>query len=1109
MDPASVGPGPSRSLPPGVAAPSAAVVPSHAPAALTAVQAALTDRILQQIAGNGGSVSGRVVASLGTGTWLLNIRGSMLIAASDLPLQPDSVVMVRPGTTGADGTPHLRLHSADAMPDPPPASSADPMEAPLGDRLRQLGLPDTAAVRLAFTAFTDAGAPLDRDRLLRAAAAQATIMAQAETPTSAAPGADPRPQPAAGSPRTPAPAPGVASSTPTAPARPGDSVVALPMSSTLPALLTAHALLARADLPVNAALLALAVRAAAGGLPNLAAAVQQIARSAPPVPARPAGSPDPEAAAAPARPDAPVAGDRTPVPDRLARDAPPASRIGAPPHPPPPPLAPVVAASQPSPAPVAPGSSARGRLEGNPAAIRSAASAFPPGSATPARPIPQAAALDAKAGTPAATPAGPAQPPLRTPATVEPPATVNAAPGPLPIAVTTEAPSTTPRPGPAQPLAQPTGADPAPRPEVAAQGGRNLSASLARTDPVPSSGRTTTESESAAKATTVPGNSGKYAVSAEIAAGAPKVADRAAAAEGSVRPVVPLTPTADPAAVGPPARQRPDSAPIPASGDPISLAHDAGRPSAVRQIRAEAADAPLAREPAAGVPAPARGIAKAPTQPFPLGVSSMAPGHVPVTSLALTPGTPGAVARTSEAAPPHVHPARGASTPPTAQRPMPDPPATPILPGGGSVRMPPPTDPVNPIRPPSAAPSRDPDQPGAVDAGRDDPPAAASARPAGIPPAREQPAGPMPIRNSATDRTIPPSLQTSPMPPTLPASPGRTAPAGAVPAVPLATPAAPANPLRPAIEAESTPLVHRDPAIVLRQVLDGLAHLPDPQRDGAPAVLRAFALAGLPGVPATMAGAPTALAPMSVVHQLVSLFQAIPERPSSGAPTSSLADPDNPGASIAPDPARTMPKALAPESIRPELPTSTDGRQNHAEPAPAEPGKSEPPRAGAPADLRPTRPEPGAPETPRPAPEAPIERRSSADPDLSQATLRAVRETVAETMFKPRELADYDIVLPLPAAPGGQPMPGRIALASRGTSGGGRSVWMRIDTELSHLGKVSVRLSGSDAGAVAITVVAERRAAAAFEAAAPGMNTSLRDLGLAAGLRIAVEDAPW
>ncbi len=354
----------------------------------------------------------------------------------------------------------------------------------------------------------------------------------------------------------------------------------------------------------------------------------------------------------------------------------------------------------------------------------------------------------------------------------------------------------------------------------------------------------------------------------------------------------------------------------------------------------------------------------------------------------------------------------------------------------------------------------------------------------------------------------------------------------------------------PAAQPQPTGAAGHDSAIALRQVLDGLAQLPDPQRDGAPAVLRAFALAGLAGVPATMTGPPTALTPMSVIHQLAALFSAIEQHPQPGAATppdamlpgavlTRVTGPESSdpllraalrqapaGSEVAmlglanPERANREPENL--ESTRPEPAKSDPPRQEPArsetakhEPAKAEPAKSESVKPEVsraalpdPASGR-SRPEPAVADAPQIPPDPIVDRRASVDPDLAQATLRAVRETVAETVFKPRELADYDVVLPLPAAPGGQPMPGRIALASRGTSGGGRSVWMRVDTELSHLGKVSVRLSGSDAGAVAITVIAERRAAAALEAAASGLNTALCDLGLAAGLRIAVEDAPW
>lgn len=124
----------------------------------------------------------------------------------------------------------------------------------------------------------------------------------------------------------------------------------------------------------------------------------------------------------------------------------------------------------------------------------------------------------------------------------------------------------------------------------------------------------------------------------------------------------------------------------------------------------------------------------------------------------------------------------------------------------------------------------------------------------------------------------------------------------------------------------------------------------------------------------------------------------------------------------------------------------------------------------------------------------------------SEAVVRTMREAVAEQVFKPKDLADYDRVIPLPLAADGRPLPARVAVASREAANGERATWVRIDAELSHLGSVSVRLSGGVGGPVAITLVAEPGPAQFLIEGLPDLVTDLRARGLVAAVRVATPD---
>lgn len=121
---------------------------------------------------------------------------------------------------------------------------------------------------------------------------------------------------------------------------------------------------------------------------------------------------------------------------------------------------------------------------------------------------------------------------------------------------------------------------------------------------------------------------------------------------------------------------------------------------------------------------------------------------------------------------------------------------------------------------------------------------------------------------------------------------------------------------------------------------------------------------------------------------------------------------------------------------------------------------------------------------------------------LEAAMVHVMREQAAETVVKPQALVDYDIVLGLPLQVMGQPLPARLAVAERQTSAG-TATFLRVDAELTHLGPLSVRISGIENGPMAITVLAVGAALGALTEALPDLNDSLRALGLAAGVRVA------
>ena len=124
----------------------------------------------------------------------------------------------------------------------------------------------------------------------------------------------------------------------------------------------------------------------------------------------------------------------------------------------------------------------------------------------------------------------------------------------------------------------------------------------------------------------------------------------------------------------------------------------------------------------------------------------------------------------------------------------------------------------------------------------------------------------------------------------------------------------------------------------------------------------------------------------------------------------------------------------------------------------------------------------------------------------NDVAMAAVRDVAAEHLLPPAHLDDYDRVIPLPMMQAGQPVPARLAVTTRRTASGGTACWMRVDCSLSHLGAVSVRLSGADGGPVAVTLIAAPAAAAVLANALPALTDDLHAKGVVAALRVVAHD---
>jgi hypothetical protein len=249
---------------------------------------------------------------------------------------------------------------------------------------------------------------------------------------------------------------------------------------------------------------------------------------------------------------------------------------------------------------------------------------------------------------------------------------------------------------------------------------------------------------------------------------------------------------------------------------------------------------------------------------------------------------------------------------------------------------------------------------------------------------------------------------------------------------------------------------------------------PDPGQDGVAGAMRALALAGLRPASETAGGPPApAVIDPAALGALRRLAVAIAQLTAPAAPV-----PASPPAPAAPAPAAFAPTSPTPPAPAAAMPTPMPADQP---PAPAPSGHA--PSALGHAERQLTAPESLA---------------------LRQAMARTAGEGLAEQVLTPRELADYDRVLPLPLMSAGQPTPARLAVASRRTAGGQTAHFLRVDAELSGLGPISVRLSGSSGAPLAITVIASERAGPLVADGLPALGEDLRNLGIEAAIRVAI-----
>lgn len=353
---------------------------------------------------------------------------------------------------------------------------------------------------------------------------------------------------------------------------------------------------------------------------------------------------------------------------------------------------------------------------------------------------------------------------------------------------------------------------------------------------------------------------------------------------------------------------------------------------------------------------------------------------------------------------------------------------------------------------------------------------------------------------------------------------------------------------------------HADPA-------SQLARLGVPDEPAARTVLQAFTAAGAPLIPARIAEATAALRPQPGNHALAEAYATVARsglpavplsidlalRAAVARPPAVVPPPTTPPATAGPAALPAPPVSASPSPATPAGPPPTvGGPAGIAGTAPMAPASAPP--ATSPVVTRMTETLPGptgtapsddapameralhhaglrreAPASDGPGMPAPHRAKSShrvGDDDLPALVTRIAQtfaaqqsngtasaearsafiDATAHTLFPPKELADYDLVVPLPIQERGSPVPARLAVSTRRTAGGVSATWLRVDTELSQLGPVSTRLAAMEHGPLLIHLVVTPAALSAMEAVIPDLQATLESKGFTATIRVSTDD---
>lgn len=306
----------------------------------------------------------------------------------------------------------------------------------------------------------------------------------------------------------------------------------------------------------------------------------------------------------------------------------------------------------------------------------------------------------------------------------------------------------------------------------------------------------------------------------------------------------------------------------------------------------------------------------------------------------------------------------------------------------------------------------------------------------------------------------------------------------------------------------------------LRAAIAQLQTLPPTQQPAQAETLALVARSGLPALPLTVDAARQVIARAPLPAPAAAPAPA----PTAAQPTTAPAPPPPPTAAtapLAPVPTAGTPAATPAPSAAGIAPATILATAVSGPPPPsAAPTTAAPPPAPS-ALTTPTLP------TPSPVRDAVVDhqvRRSGirpagdgsppiTDTPLAQAArahlaapdqvaIRAALVDAAATTLMPADdLADYDLVLPLPLQHQGQDIPARIAVTSRRSRDGTPSGWLRVDADLGGLGPISIRLSGHDRS-VAVHLIADGAGHRALGDGLEDLRAALATLDLSAQVRL-------